>query len=189
VSSTEFDHYDVGGNLPGGTLAPASIMKGHLLSLGDWYAKAYLADDEGGELGYTDELHFTIVELPPESGAEEYGPPPEVSCEEGDFVCQMMDWFVGTVSNVAKYLFIPSANSLNQFSGLWSGIATKAPIGYLTEIKDALSELSTSGEGTFDIEELEALSDTVGGLDTVVGAILWFFLAFWLLRRIAKFEL
>jgi hypothetical protein len=187
VTYENYDFVDTGGNLVGGESLPANIMKTRLLGLGGWYAKAYLTYDES-RIAFTPEIAFTITEPLPESGAEEFEEPPTVECGEGDFVCQIANWFSTTIVSVAKYLFVPSANSLNVFKDLWTGLQGKAPFGYITLVGNALNDIS-EGEAAFSVEALESLGDTVDTLDVIIGAILWLFLAFWLLRRISKLEL
>jgi len=195
VTNEEYTFFDSNSSSYQGSAAAETVVvaKQNLLDLGTWYARAYLVDFTDLEneevIATSSEISIIIIGSTGSSGASEYDPPPDVECGETDFVCQLQNWFVTTMGNVARWLFIPTAASLQQFPDLWTAVKDKVPIGYLTAIMTSIGDISSAGSPIFEIDTLTSMASLVDGLDIIVGSILWFFVAFWLLRRISKLEL
>jgi hypothetical protein len=193
VSNTSYLYYDSNSSsFNGGTSSTVVVAKSYLLSLGDWYAKAYLFDISGSVpqiVASSSEIHFSIIGPQQPSGAGEYTPPPTIECGGTDYVCQIENWFVNTIGSIAQFLLVPNANVLQQWSFLWDAIKQKAPIGYLSIIVNDVNNLSSSGDPSFSISELSEMSDVIGPIDILLTAIIYLFLAFWIIKRISRLEL
>jgi hypothetical protein len=169
-----------------------NINKNNILTSGTWYAEAFVDlhhESEHTSLVSSDKISFNI-NFPTLPGGTAAPPaPPTVTCGDTDYVCKLQQWFSTELQAILNYLFIPSGNSLNQWTTLWNPIKTKPPIGYITSVIAAFGAISTSGTPTFTLASLSELSNLTTPIDTFIGSILWFFIALWLLRRIAKMEL
>jgi hypothetical protein len=185
VSSSVYDYHDSGGNLTGGDDKPANIMKRHLLHIGDWYARAYLTNLDSEEVvSSTSEIHFTINSGLPTSGGEDYELPPEVECGSTDFVCKIGNWFSNNVSDIAKYLFYPSAEVLNKYQTIWPTISGKVPLGYYELIKDQITGI-TEGEEAYSLPEM-GIFETIRD---IIGWVIWPLFAFYAIKRISTMKI
>lgn len=102
--------------------------------------------------------------------------------------CDNLNIFAGALCKVITFLFVPSSTSLNQFSNLKDIVATKPPFGYFTSIKNYLGSLSNTTTPAFVLTaEIENITifDT---LKTALAWILWLFFAFWVIKRIGRFD-
>lgn len=187
--------------VPGAVCLPADSTSGSfdtdritsmLLFLGNGYYKAQAVSI--GPLGepyiFGDTITFSVA-VPDNPNPPLAVPPPAPEDCAGaiTIIEQASCWITQKLSATMTYLFTPSQASFNAFRSLWDPIKTKAPIGYITSVIAAFNTLSSGGAPAFTISGMSSLSDLTGPLDTVLGVILWLFIAFWLLRRIAKMEL
>jgi hypothetical protein len=203
-SGVDCYNYDYGGtspalqysitNPPGwtstGGLDTIQILKRELLPIGNYYARVFVKDLSFPYdwLASSSEVNFNIVSSLP-GAPPPPPPPPVVTCGDLDFVCQFQQWFSTQLQTILSYIFVPSTSSVSQWATLWDPIKTKVPIGYVTSLVTAFGSLSDSGTPTFMLASMAALTSLRTPLDTVIGVILWIFIAFWLLRRVAKMEL
>jgi len=102
--------------------------------------------------------------------------------------CDNLGTFAGAFCQVLTYLFYPSNLALTQYSNLKDLIATKPPFGYWISIKNAIAGLTSTTTPAF------ALTSAIGEIpffDTIKTGlvwILWIFFAFWIIKRIARFD-
>ena len=126
----------------------------------------------------------TLYELPTTTWATSTLPF-QITCDPDS------SWYSYSICKVLVYLFVPNSNTLNKFNGLAAGISSKVPIGYFTEIREALEEFSsTTPIFTLDIDETEPVyTEVFEPIKTGLAWILWFAFAFWIFHRFRYFNL
>lgn len=167
-------------------------ISGMILFLGNgtYQARPVSIGPSGEPYIFGDLISFTVaVPDNPNPGLPVVPPPPEDCSAAATITEQATCWLTQKFGDLLKFLFVPSDQSFKIFLTLWSPILTKAPLGYITSVITAFGSLSSGGTPTFTISSMAALSSLITPLDTILGAILWLFIAFWLFRRIAKMEL
>ncbi|KKM24486.1 hypothetical protein LCGC14_1604580 [marine sediment metagenome] len=150
----------------------------------------YFADFQAvGEIVATsDIISFTTSNLS-ENDLSFFDLPTSTSTEFAVTCDPESGFFVNSFCNLARFLFVPTTQSIQNFSDLKEQVTTKPPIGYFTLIKNEFSNLNATGTPIFVLEGLEGLE--TGFLDQVrdVLEILFFLIfGFWLLRRVINFD-
>ena len=150
----------------------------------------YFADFQAvGEIVATsDIISFTTSNLS-ENDLSFFDLPTSTSTEFAVTCDPESGFFVNSFCNLARFLFVPTTQSIQNFSNLKEQITTKPPIGYFTLIKNEFTNLTATGTPIFVLEGLEGLE--TGFLDQVrdVLKILFFLIfGFWLLRRVINFD-
>lgn len=102
---------------------------------------------------------------------------PELTLECSD------DLVSGSICKVAGYLFVPSADTLNKFSGLWENIKNKRPFGYVTKTIDELSNLDASASSAFTLGNVPFMDSVFTPFRTAVSGILWALFAIYFYQR------
>lgn len=172
--------------LDGGEAVDYSLQKRNVLTDEEWKAKAEIYAGET-LVAVSDTVVFTIDNvygsgtLPPEA-------PPVVECGPTDLVCQLTQWITSSFQTLLNYLFVPSAQSVNNFTGLLAPIENKPPIGYFNIIKNELSGLS-GGTASFELAGSDEISTVFEPLKTGISFCLWFIFALWLFKRITNLEI
>jgi hypothetical protein len=85
-------------------------------------------------------------------------------------------------------LFYPNENSLKQFSNLQSILENKAPFAYWFTIKNALNSFNASTTPVFQLSQQISQISIFGFFKTTLVWILWIVFAFWVIKRISRFE-
>ena len=94
------------------------------------------------------------------------------------------------LKDILAYLFIPSNDVLNQFTGLWDTVKMKPPIGYFTTAKNAFDNLTlASGSYYLTFSGLDSGDSPLAPLKTGLTWILWLMLGFWILHRIRQLDI
>lgn len=90
-------------------------------------------------------------------------------------------------AKVFCYLFIPDSQTITQFRGLSSQISNKAPWGYLSLIRTAITGISTSTPNTpqLDVENFSVFL----AIRNIMQYILWLALLVWGVHRVRQLEL
>jgi hypothetical protein len=91
----------------------------------------------------------------------------------------------GCFKNAIIWAFYPTQEALDNFSGLFTLIQTKAPIGYFYMTKDSISGLSATSTKAFDIIIPSSLKTYIfNPFDTGIAGILWLFFIFNFYKRL-----
>lgn len=162
----------------GGTLLKL-VPKNYVLTSGNWTALAEIIVDSTEEVVASDQIDFTIT-IPAASGDPL---PPSVTCEGGN-------WVSDNFCRVLRFLFVPSAGSLNLFTGLFTPLGDKIPFSYFGELKTAISGLNSSATPAFTLEPPQTMLDNIFTPFKVAFTwLLWLIFGFWLFRRLSHLEL
>jgi len=133
--------------------------------------------------------NFQTFDVVTYSGQQTFLPPTSTSTI-GELTLECGDGIiVGSICNLMGYLFVPSNDILNKFSGLWDNVKTKKPFGYITVTIDALTDLDTTGTGAFDLGTVPFQSAIFDPFKIAIGSILWALYAIYFYqRRIKTFD-
>lgn len=113
--------------------------------------------------------------------------PPTGTSTIGELTLECGEGFItGSICNLVGYLFVPSSDILNKFSGLWDNVKTKKPFGYITTTIDALTDLDTNSTGAFDLGTVPFQSAIFDPLKIALGSILWALYAIYFYQRRLK---
>lgn len=154
--------------------------------LNNWYFLVY-TDQDLSYINSSDTLYYFIDYLS-NFNAVYASSTPEQGLTLPAGTCDDLGTIAGSLCRVISYLFYPSQESLTQFSNLKDMVATKPPFGYFTSIKNYLNTLSSTTTPAFVLTaEIENITifDT---LKTALAWILWLFFAFWVIKRIGRFD-
>jgi hypothetical protein len=162
----------------GGVDLYSGIFKSQILTGGIWEAtaKIFYNDFEDPLMLMDSETITFTIGISDESGI----PLPEgVDCNSGNFIAD-------SFCHIITYLFIPSSESLNLYQNLLDPIKSKAPFGYFTLLKDALTGL---GESTpaFDLN-VEGFG-FFGMIKTGLVWIIWLWVGVGVFKRLAHLEI
>lgn len=89
----------------------------------------------------------------------------------------------GCIVNALIYVFIPSSNSFEQFTEVWTEVRSKPPFGYVTAIIDQLDTVDDTGSTAFSVGTIPFQSIIFDPFKILLAAGLWFLYAlFWFSR-------
>jgi len=117
-------------------------------------------------------------------------PTSTATSSEWTFTCDPESgFFVNSLCNLFRFLFVPTPASLERFSEIGELVENKPPFGYWNEIKGEIQNISTS-TASFTLTGSDTLSENevFGVIRTTIVSILWVLFAFWILHRIRKFD-
>jgi len=117
-------------------------------------------------------------------------PTSTATSSEWTFTCDPESgFFVNSLCNLFRFLFVPTPASLERFSEIGDLVENKPPFGYWNEIKGEIQNISTS-TASFTLTGSDTLSENevFGVIRTTIVAILWVLFAFWILHRIRTFD-
>jgi len=117
-------------------------------------------------------------------------PTSTATSSEWTFTCDPESgFFVNSLCNLFRFLFVPTPASIERFSEIGDLVAEKPPFGYWNEIKGEIQNISTS-TASFTLSGSDTLSENevFGVIRTTIVSILWVLFAFWILHRIRKFD-
>lgn len=173
------------------------LDKGNILAAGNYNAEAdlgYYTFDEYGNPTFntilSDTITFTITGAHPPDWTGWFDLPTSTTSTSPIITCDPNDGlFQYSLCKLGLALFMPSQNSLTNFSNLGNMIKTKAPIGYFYLIQTSFNSLSTSTEA-FSLGDLGVVSTYVfTPFRTGISFILWVLFGVWLFNRIKNFNL
>jgi len=96
----------------------------------------------------------------------------------------------GCIRNALIWAFYPSDNAKNSFNTIKDQLYTKAPVGYVVQIFNALYGLTSTSSPTFSIVIPDALKTYVfDPISTGLASILWYFWAMHFYRRLKHIQL
>ena len=171
------------------------IYKPSALGLGTWYAQAELRYftniyDEGTLVTSSSIISFIIDRGFGATGS--WGSPTSTaSSSEWTLTCDQSDgFFAKSLCFLAQALFIPSNDSTSIFQNVGDLVKTKPPMGYFTQIKNAISNLSSTASSTLSLPDLSGMNSTLfNPLKAILQLGLWFLFGFWLFNRMRHLEL
>jgi hypothetical protein len=114
--------------------------------------------------------------------------------------CEDTGTISGALCKVSQFLFSPSEVAVSQFTGLGDYVKTKAPIGYLTLMKDAFEQNLATTSLAFDIDtefDLDFFADENNPINVMILNpfrvaiifILWFMVGIYYYKRLAHLEI
>ena len=161
----------------GGTYSQtATLTSGHYYM---WQPKIYGAS--ASVLG-----NFQTFDVVTYSGQMSFIPPTSTSTI-GELTLECGDGFVtGSICNLIGYLFVPSSDVLNKFSGLWDNVKNKPPFGYVTMTINSLTSLDTNSAMAFDLGTVPFQTAIFDPFKIALGTILWALYAIYFYQRRLK---
>ena len=95
----------------------------------------------------------------------------------------------GCIINALRFLFVPSQQSIDQFSGTWEQVKNKPPFGYITSIIDEIGAIDETATPAWEMPTLPFLSSVFDPLKTALAVILWGLFGVYFYQRVTKIEL
>lgn len=94
----------------------------------------------------------------------------QIDCEVFDIGCQFQ--------KVLVFLFVPSQNVLDRFTGVWTRLSSVKPFGYLTTALDNLRGVSTTDTPVYTMPDIPFLDAIFNPINNALSVILWGVFAF-----------
>lgn len=114
---------------------------------------------------------------------------PQFPIGEASTTCSGYGWIGSELCQVGVFLFVPSAETLNQFTAIKNTVANKPPFGYFTMMKNALLGLSNSSTSVIiNASTSAAFSPIFGKIRDAMTWILWLGFGIWLFHRARNFQ-
>jgi len=184
-----FTQNSVAGTLPN-TSWGVYMKKSNLLAPGTYYAQVYIQNASSTDIATSEMISFTVgsgsityngsnaVDMPTSTSTDLI-----ITCDPNS------GFFTNSLCNMTVYLFKPSSGVFDTWSGLWTVISAKPPMGYFTKTKEALEGINTATSSAFTFEDVSALDDNIfTPLRTGVAFLLWFMFGIWLFNRLRHFN-
>lgn len=95
----------------------------------------------------------------------------------------------GCIVNAMRSLFVPSSQSISQFSDTWQDVRTKPPFGYVTSIIDETQTLTSTTTPAWEMPDLPFVSAVFDPIKTALAVILWGIFGVYFYMRVTKIEL
>lgn len=182
---------------PGRVELCSALPKKHDLPAGSYIAQAnlwfYGLDGESHYITSSEALHFTINGNASTTYANEIEKP-QVTCNftlSNTGVSTVDDVVNGTLNGACKiltYLLVPQQSDFQQFSGLWTAVKTKPPIGYFTNSETQIAGLSTSTDATVVLPDIGLIGIFKTAIDAGIALLVGVSFLFFLWHRFRKFE-
>jgi len=164
--------------------------KSNLLTSGTYYAQVFIQNASSTDIATSTTISFTIgggsityngvnsVDMPTSTSTDLI-----ITCDPNS------GFFTNSLCNMGVYLFKPSSGVFDVWSGLWTVISAKPPLGYFTKTKEAIEGINTATTSAFTFEDVSALDDNIfTPLRTGVALLLWFMFGIWLFNRFRHFH-
>ena len=144
------------------------------------YAKVY---DGSGTLAASSSITFYITgSLSNASTSSSYpGTTSTLPVASTTITCNSGNWLGDNICGVLAFLFVPSTESLSQFSDLKTAVSSKPPFGYFSAIQSAIGALSMTATSTaiVDASTTTAFASVFGTLRNGMVWLLWLAFAGW----------
>jgi len=153
-----------------------------------WYFHNFQANKE--VVATSDIVSFTTSNLSENELSYFDAPFSTSTTAEWTFTCDPTSgFFTNSFCNLARFLFVPTPASIQNFSDLKSQIETKPPIGYFSLIGEAFDNINASGTPAFTLTGVQALEDNfLTPFKAILTIVFYLLFGFWLLHRVRNFD-
>lgn len=184
------------------TVLNEPLMKLNNLFPSVWYSRALITDTIFTStssppylpiastivLASTSPISFYVIQGDKISNYPEFTPvnPDNVSSTDWGLNCDNQGFVAGSFCNMLNYVFTPTQESFIRLTSIGDLVAIKAPLGYFTQIKNALTSGFTTSSEAIDFSAIEPLAESGSifyYLKNSLSFLIWVLFGFWVFKK------